>query len=124
MKKRFSRLLRILPQLCLLVKYSAPLHHLQELNEGFKKNLFHNCLANWFYYSPFETFLRKLYCAVPIQVNLHDEVVELVLGGVLAHGSHHVEELLRTYSTASILSKKKMFSSQEMRIINKQITRR
>ena len=33
--------------------------------------------------------------AVPVDVDLHDEGEQLVLGGVLAHGPHHTQQLLR-----------------------------
>ena len=43
--------------------------------------------------------------AVPVDVDLHDEGEQLVLGGVLAHGPHHTQQLLRRDGPAPILKK-------------------
>ena len=43
--------------------------------------------------------------AVPVDVDLHDEGEQLVLGGVLAHGPHHTQQLLRWDGPAPILKK-------------------
>ena len=42
---------------------------------------------------------------VPVDVDLHDEGEQLVLGGVLAHGPHHTQQLLRRDGPAPILKK-------------------
>ena len=65
------------PELRLLVADHAPLHHLEEL--------------------------RELDGPVPVQVHLHHHVVELVLGGVLAHGAHHAQQLLGGDGAAPVL---------------------
>ena len=65
------------PELGLLVADHAPLHHLEEL--------------------------RELDGPVPVQVHLHHHVVELVLGGVLAHGPHHGQQLLGGDGAAPVL---------------------
>ena len=70
-------LMFILPELWLLVTDHASLHHLEEL---------------W-----------KLDCPVPVQVHLHHQLVEFVLGGVLAHGAHHIQQLLRRNSPTPVL---------------------
>ena len=74
----YGILMLTLPELWLLVTDHASLHHLQEL--------------------------RELDGAISVQVHLHHELVELVLGGVLAHGPHHVQKFLRRDRPTAVLS--------------------
>ena len=58
-----------LPEICLLVDLRGfLLHHVQELGE--------------------------VDGPVAVNVHLHHQVEELVLGGVLAHGPHHLQQLI------------------------------
>ena len=41
---------------------------------------------------------------VPVDVDLHDEGEQLVLGGVLAHRPHHTQQLLGGDRATSILN--------------------
>ena len=43
--------------------------------------------------------------AVAVEVGLHDQVLDLVLGGVLADGSHNEQQLLCRDSSAAVLEK-------------------
>ena len=38
--------------------------------------------------------VRKLYSSIAVNVHLHHQVEELVLSGVLAHGPHHLQQLI------------------------------
>ena len=42
--------------------------------------------------------------AVPVDVDLHDEGEQLVLGGVLAHRPHHTQQLLGRDRATAILN--------------------
>ena len=42
--------------------------------------------------------------SVPVEVDLHDKLQHLVLGGVLAHGPHHAQQLLGGDGPAPVLS--------------------
>ena len=56
--------------------------------------------------------LGKVNCPISIHIDLEHQVEELVLGGVLAHGSHHVQQLLRGNRPAPVLQRITVDKSQ------------
>ena len=48
--------------------------------------------------------LGELDGAAAVQVGLHHEVEHVVLGGILSHGSHNVEELISGDTSTPVLS--------------------
>ena len=56
--------------------------------------------------------LGKVNCPISVHVDLEHQVEELVLGGILAHGSHHVQQLLRGNRPAPVLQSTKDYNNK------------